>query len=241
MKLTFILIFTSLNAFSFEHSHKNWNDLLTQYTRLNSGQVETNYKLIKKEDQILNRYLSELEELSKMDFDLFSKDEKLAFWINAYNAYTVKLIIDGYPVKSIKDLGGLFSNPWSKEFISLFGKKMSLDNIEHDTIRKNFNEPRIHFAVNCASIGCPSLYREAFTAKNLDKQLDSATKYFLKNNSKNKIKNSTLYLSKIFKWYSQDFEKSHGSVKKFVELYLPEAKNTNDIDYLDYDWNLNEY
>lgn len=241
MKIILALILFSAHAFAFDHTHKQFDELLKMHTKVQDGATVVDYKSIKASPEILKNYLSSLESLNKDEFTKFSSDEKLAFWINVYNAYTIQLIVDHYPVKSIKDIGSFFSKPWSKEIIPLFGKKMTLDEVEHDTIRVDFKEPRIHFAVNCASIGCPSLYREAFQATNLDQQLDAATKFFLNNRSKNKIKGDTVYISKIFKWYGKDFKRSHGSVKKFLESYWSEVKKTDDIDYLDYDWGLNQY
>jgi hypothetical protein len=117
---------------------------------------------------------------------------------------------------------------------------MSLDNIEHDTIRKKFNEPRIHFAVNCASIGCPSLLQEAFVAENLENQLNMAAKNFLQNKSKNYVKANTLHLSKIFKWYGGDFDKKYGGFKSYIIKSLNLSGNDYDVEFNEYDWNLNE-
>lgn len=238
--MKFILFFTlaiSASVYGFDHSHSKWNQILGEFTQKVDGQVLFNYKRLKKDDVVFKSYLSELENLTQENFSKFSEKEKLAFWINAYNAFTVELIIKNYPVKSIKDTGSLFSSPWSKEFIKILGKKMSLDDIEHGTIRKKFKEARIHFAVNCASIGCPSLYQQAFMASKLDEQLEESTKHFLSNKKKNFVRNNTYHLSKIFDWYGSDFKKYHGSVKSFVEKYLGKA---DDIEFLDYDWSLNE-
>ena len=192
--LTILALLISSYAIGFDHAHKKWDEILKSKTIKKDEQVLVNYKSIKANQVKLNSYLKELEKVSKKEFNNFSKQEQLAFWINAYNAYTVKLIVKNYPVKSIKDIGSFFSSPWSKDFITLLGKKMSLDDIEHETIRKDFKEPRIHFAVNCASIGCPSLYQEAFVASRIDKQLEVATKLFLNNKNKNKIKKDRILI-----------------------------------------------
>lgn len=241
MRYGYLLFLIYSTAFAFDQTHKTFHDLLQGHTKLKNGATVVDYKTIKANPTLLNNYLKELEGTTKDEFSQFTKDQQLAFWINVYNAYTIKLIVDHYPVKSIKDIGSFWSKPWSKEIIPLFGKKMTLDEVEHKTIRVQFKEPRIHFAVNCASIGCPSLYREAFTGKKLNDQLEAATKFFLANRSKNKIKKKTVYVSKIFDWYGEDFEKSHGSVRKFLESYWPEVKETKYLDHLDYDWGLNEY
>ena len=239
MKLVFLLsILCVQSVFGFDHKHEKWDQILQNHTKKVDGQVLFNYKKLKGNDSNLKSYLKELEAVNKGTFKEFNSDQKLAFWINAYNAYTVKWILKHYPVESIKDTGSLFSNPWKKEFIELMGKKMSLDGIEHGTIRKNFKEARIHFAVNCASIGCPSLYQNAFIAEKLDAQLEESTKFFLSNKKKNYLKGQTYHLSKIFDWYGEDFEKYHGSVEKFVGKYLGEG---DDIEFLDYDWSLNEF
>ena len=195
--------------------------------------------------------MKELSAVSKADYNLFNSDQQLAFLINAYNAFTIKLIINHYPIKSIKDIGGFFTKPWAIEFFSLLGEKFTLDKIEHETIRKNFKEAKIHFAVNCASIGCPSLYKEAFIAPKLQIQLSEASLNFLKNNTKNKINlnSDTISISKIFDWYEDDFDKHEQSVKHFIAKILklnPSQKShilsgKVDKDYTKYDWNLNEW
>lgn len=248
MKFIFLCLLMTMNLFAgnafadFDHSHEKWDQILKQYTIKNGNQVYFKYKELKKNEGELNSYLAQLELLSKEEFSTFNRDQKLAFWINAYNAYTIQIILKHYPVKSIKDIssGWLSSGPWKKDFVNLFGKKISLDNIEHDTIRKEFDEPRIHFAVNCASIGCPSLLQEAFVATKLDTQLDKAAQNFLQNKSKNYIKGNTLYLSKIFDWYGSDFDQKYGGHKKYVVKTLNLPQNEYEVEFNDYDWNLNE-
>ena len=172
----------------------------------------------------------------------------MSFLINLYNAATLKLVTDNYPVKSIKDIGSVFKSPWKQKVVRLFSEKVTLDYIEHDLLRPTFNDPRVHFAVNCASIGCPSLRAEAFQASKLDAQLNEQGRLFLRDKSKNRLdaKNKTLFLSSIFDWFKDDFTAKSGTVEKFVAPYFPEGerkvilqsrlkmKNT------DYDWNLNK-
>ncbi len=179
-------------------------------------------------------------DLSEKAFKKLAKNEQLAYLINAYNYYTIQLIISNYPTKSIKDLGSTFSSPWSKDFIQLFkkGDKISLDDIEHKMIRKNFDEPRIHFAVVCASIGCPPLRNEAFIASKIQDQLQDQAEQFLKDTTKNLIKGDELHLSKIFKWYGDDFNKTYGGYIPFVQKLL--KTKYSDVEWLDYDWNLND-
>tara|TARA_Y100000768_G_scaffold388954_1_gene389237 strand:- start:15126 stop:15851 length:726 start_codon:yes stop_codon:yes gene_type:complete len=241
--MKYILLFLlSFSAYAFDHEHKVWNQFLMAKTKMKGKQVLVDYQSIKMDPSLLKKYLEQLEGVTKSEFQEFNEKQKLSYWINAYNAYTVKLIVDNYPVKSIKDLGGFLSSPWSKEFIKLMGQEMSLDDIEHKTIRKNFKEARIHFVVNCASMGCPSLYREAIVADKIEEQLEAATKHFLTNSAKNQISKKHAKLSKIFDWYEGDFEKYHGSVRKFIQKYTSEKvdKDTR-VSYLDYDWSLNKF
>ena len=248
MKFLIFGLFISFNFFAgnafadFDHTHEKWNQILKQYTTKNGNQVYFKYNELKKNEGVLSSYLNELESLKKEKFNTFNQDQKLAFWINAYNAYTIQIILNHYPVKSIKDIssGWLSSGPWKKDFINLFGTKISLDNIEHDTIRKEFDEPRIHFAVNCASIGCPSLLQEAFVGANLDNQLDRAADNFLQNKSKNYVKGNTLHLSKIFKWYGGDFDQKYGGFKSYIIKALNLPQKDYELEFNDYDWNLNE-
>lgn len=240
--LSFLLFYVSTAYAQFDHSHKQWSNVLNKYTRVEGKQTLVNYKKLKSNPTELNLYLSSLEKLDFNHFEKFTSKEKLAFWINAYNAFTMKIIVDHYPVKSIKEIeGGLFgSGPWKLKFIKLFNKKMSLDQIEHDTIRKQYKEPRIHFAVNCASIGCPSLLREAFVAEAMDQQLDRAALNFLTNKDKNLIVGNQMKLSKIFKWYGDDFQEAYESFQNYIIKTLNLLQINYDIEYNEYNWNLNE-
>ncbi|MFM8313131.1 MAG: DUF547 domain-containing protein, partial [Deltaproteobacteria bacterium] len=174
-------------------------------------------------------------------------NEKLAFLINAYNALTIKWILQHYPVKSIKDTGGFLSSPWKKKFFKLFGEEQSLDGIEHGILRKDFQEPRIHFAVVCASKGCPALKGEAYTAAKLEEQLESSARNFLRDSERNyyNAEENRFFLSKIFDWYGDDFKKKLGSVQAFiVPRMIPDTSTVkiqeSTLKYLDYDWSLNE-
>ncbi len=242
-KLLLLAAFFMLsNTYAFDHQHPLWNKVLQTYTKKENNQVLVNYKELKSNASTLNQYLQTLERLTKEEFKSFTNKQKLSFWINAYNAYTLKIVIDHYPVKSIKEIksGWFSSGPWSKEFILLFKDKISLDHIEHEIVRKQFNEPRIHFALNCASIGCPSLYQEAFSASKLEEQLDQSALHFLKNKDKNFVKGSTLHVSKIFKWYGDDFNSQFESFENYIIQNLNLPKKNYQIEYNDYNWNLNE-
>jgi len=240
-------IFLATNVWGFDHSHKTFDQLLQDHVVVKDRQSMVSYQTIQK-DKNLDKYLKELSSLSKKEFDGFSPNEQLALLINAYNAFTIKLVIDHYPVKSIKDIGPFFISPWKKKFITFLGEITNLDNIEHNLIRTHFKEPRTHFAINCASVGCPSLMKTAFIASRLEDQLDNAAKLFFRNYKKNHINGNTLFLSKILKWYGEDFKVKFGSLEHFVAPYLTDDKATvmkiqageYDIEFLDYDWSLND-
>lgn len=211
--------------------HESWNDLLKKDVTA-TGQV--NYKALLNEKGKLQTYLNTLSKNPPQQN--WQRNEVMAYWINAYNAYTVKLILDHYPVQSIRDIDN--GKPWDEAFIPIGGKKLSLNSIENDILRKKFNDPRIHFAINCASKSCPNLVNEAFTGDKLDDQLNSAAKNFVNDPSKNKITAEKISVSKIFDWYKKDF---NGNVLDFLNQYSSiKIQPTATISFLDYDWSLNE-
>ncbi len=225
-------------VFSFDHNHTNFDILLRKY--VNNGLVD--YKGIKKEDDKLSAYLKDLSSVTSKEYSAFSKEEKLSFLINAYNAFTIRLILDNYPLNSIRKIGFLPGAAWKQEFFTLLGEKRNLDWIEHSKLRVDFEEPRIHFAIVCASIGCPPLISSAYIPKSLNSQLQSSMEFFLNDKSKNRyeISGNTLYLSKIFDWFSKDFTKNStliSFVKSGMKVEIPEDAI---IKYTDYNWNLNE-
>lgn len=213
-------------------------ELLRKYNH--NGQVD--YAGFKNDEDRLDEYLAQL---AKIDPNDLSRDEQFAYYANAYNAWTIKLILTGYPgVESIKDLGSLFKSPWKKKFVKLDGKVITLDNIEHDILRSRFNDPRVHMAVNCASKGCPPLWSEPFNGSRLNDQLNAAARNFINNPGFNRLEGNTLYVSKIFKWFSEDFDDDVISfVEKYAEGKLKSTIKTNrsslEVEYLDYDWSLN--
>lgn len=221
------------------HDHSIWNNLTKKYVSVD-GKV--NYKGFKKDVARLDEYLTELSQNHPQKS--WSKENQLAFWINAYNAFTVKLIVKNYPVKSIKELGGgiyKVNTPWDIKFIRIGNETYDLNNIEHGIIRKEFNEPRIHFAVNCAAQSCPKLRNEAYIGSKLDAQLTDQTQSFLRDTKKNKISSNKVELSKLFKWYSGDFKQGTSSVLAFINKYAPAPiSDKAEISYLPYNWNLNE-
>jgi len=241
-----------------EFDHSQWDDLLKSHVvELGEGHAtQIDYDGMLREREPLGVYLEQVSQVSRQTFEVWPKIEQLAFLINVYNAATVELILTEYPrLDSIKDLGSLFRSPFSRKSISLFGELMSLNHIEHELIRgpNGFGDPRIHFAVNCASIGCPALSVEVYSRANLEQQLEKATAMFLADSTRNRIEGNILRVSKIFDWYEEDFEqgwRGTESVSEFVALYADVLGLTSDITarlqgnefrirYLRYDWNLN--
>jgi hypothetical protein len=209
--------------------HSIWNSLLKKNV---SSTGKVNYKGFKADKVKLEQYITLLK--SKAPTDDWSKNEKLAYWINVYNAFTVKLIVDNYPLKSITNL----DKPWDKKFIPIQGKTYSLGEVENNILRK-MGESRIHFAINCASVSCPKLLNEAFTADKLSSQLRSVTKIFFSDKTKNQLNDGNLKISKLFEWYAADFSK--GNVITYINKYSGQTVSTSSkISYLEYNWNLNE-
>lgn len=244
-----ILFFISNSIWAIDHNHTVFDNILKEFVVYERDQALFNYQALKRDSQKFEQYLTSLSQVKKNEFESWNKKDQLAFLINAYNAFTIKLIIDNYPVKSIKELGSFFSSAWKKEFIPLFGQKVHLDYIEHELIRKNYAEARIHFAVVCASIGCPNLQNFAYIGAQLDKQFDFAAKQFLAS-SKNELKleKKELHLSKIFKWYGDDFKSKYQTYLHYISDFLAtdltiqaKIKQGNyNVEWKDYDWNLNE-
>ncbi len=213
-------------------------ELLEKY--VDNGVVD--YQGFKNEEAKLDRYLEVLEDT---DTTVLPRKEQLAFFINAYNAWTIKLILSAYPdIRSIKDLGSLFKSPWKKKIARIDGEVITLDNIEHDILRPRFQDPRIHFAVNCASKSCPPLRSEPYEGELLDRQLTEMTEAFINDPERNRLQGKTLYVSRIFKWYSEDFDEDIvGFFVKYAQGELRETlvehAGSIEVEYLDYDWSLN--
>ena len=218
-----------------------YGELLSQYVK--GGQVD--YSGFKKKEAQLDTYL---EYLADTDPTEKAEKDRFAFYINAYNAYTIKLILknfeDGQPPESIKNIGSFFSKPWSIEFVQIGGKTYTLDNIEHDILRPTFKDARVHFAVNCASKSCPPLLSEPYSGAKLDQQLDGAARTFINNQQENRMEGATLYVSSIFKWFKEDFQNdpiaffekyAQANLKKALAAQQGEIK----VKYLSYDWSLN--
>ncbi len=251
----------AVQAQSIDHSHAAWSALLKKHVLVKDGgrASQLRYAGMAQDRATLKAYLASLASVSQATFDGFSKPQQVAFLINAYNAATVELILTKYPdLSSIKDLGSLLSSPWKPKIVALLGTQFSLDNIEHDMLRARgrYDEPRVHFAVNCASIGCPALREEAFTADKLESQLEEQTQRFMSDRSRNRwnAQSGKLEVSKIFDWFGEDFRlgfKGYTSANVFFAKHadrLADAQAdreriramTAPVGFLDYDWKLND-
>jgi len=228
--------------FSFENSslkktyqvnYTNWDKLLQKHVD-KRGFVD--YKTFKNDRDKLLKFTNHLE--NNIPQKHWTDNQKKAYFINAYNAYTIQLVIEHYPVESIKDIGGFLSNVFKKDFINFNGKMISLDDIEKGMLLP-MGDPRVHFAVNCASYSCPKLDNKAYQPENLNQHLDESAKSFI-NSHRNIISPNKTKLSRIFKWYKSDFENENQSLIDFINKYSknPIEKNS-DIEYLDYNWQLN--
>lgn len=231
MRYIFVFLLWSIGQTSeAQPDYKAWDTFLKKYV---SATGDVDYKSIKankKELDAITKTFSATSVLSS-----WSKSDQLAFWINAYNAFTIDLIVNNYPLKSIQGLDG--GKPWDVKRINIGGKKYSLNNIENDIIRPQFKDARIHFAVNCAAKSCPPILNGAFFGKTLDTQLDEVTKKYINNANYQTITDSSMSLSKIFDWYAQDF----GDIRIFINKYSVVKVNKNsNIKFRDYDWSLND-
>jgi hypothetical protein len=200
------------------------------------------YRGLKQEEPQLDRYL---DVLSKVAPGSLTAAARFAFYVNAYNAWTLKLILEHYPgITSIKDAGSLWRSPWKKKIARIDGRLLTLDEIEHGILRTQFKEPRVHFAVNCASKGCPPLYGVPFNGRDLDRQLDFVTRSFINDPSRYRLEDDVLYVSRIFKWFPEDF--NHDPIGFFrtyaeggLKVELQKRAQHLRVKYLDYDWSLN--
>jgi hypothetical protein len=256
-----VLALSPLPAFALDHQHVGLDALLKRHVAWNSAGTASSvdYRALAAQRAELKKVLDEYSAVTRSQYDGFRKEQKLAFLINAYNAFTLELILTKYPdLKSIKDLGSVLQAPWKKKFFKLLGEDRHLDYIEHEVIRAPgvFDEPRIHFAVVCASIGCPALRPEAFTADRLEQQLEDGAKRFLSDTSRNRVnaRAGKLEVSKIFDWYRGDFEKGHKGIQsreqffgRYADVLSKQAETQAlikegklGLSFLDYDWNLND-
>jgi len=230
---------------AFDRSHAPWSALLARHVE--GGRVD--YSALGREGRgELDAYLESLSGVCARDYERWAPPERIAFWINAYNAFTVKLILDHYPIASIREIGWLPGAAFRRKFIpmrGLEGTRISLDRIEHGWLRSAFSEPRIHFALVCAARSCPELRGEAYRGGDLERQLEAQGRTFLRDPAKNRVDRARriLRLSSIFRWFRGDFEKGGGSLAGFVSRYLEAVPNEladYSIEFLDYDWSLND-
>jgi hypothetical protein len=268
--LTFALALFAVtaNAQSFDHDHKAWAALLKKHVVLIDGgkASQVRYAGFARDRGELKAYLTALSKVTQAEFNAWGKAQQMAFLINAYNAFTVEKILSRHPnIKSIWDFGKVFGNPFKDKFFMLLGREFSLDMIEHDTLRKpgSYDEPRVHFAVNCASVGCPMLREEPYVAARLEAQLEEQTKRFLSDRSRNRYnaQDNALEVSEIFKWFSVDwtsgyrgFDGKGEPVQSREQFFAKYADLLADVPaqrqaiigrraairHLDYDWTLND-
>lgn len=240
-----------------DHSYASWDALLKKHVRWlpDNKQSRVDYKGFLGDRAILKKVLAEWSALPAATFAGFSREQQMAFLINAYNGFTVELILTRYPdLQSIKDLGTFVQSAWKKKFFRLLDEDHHLDWIEHEQLRPKYADPRVHAAVNCASIGCPALRAEAFTAARLDAQLDDGMLRFMGDRTRNRFANGRAEISAIFKWFGSDFEKGHKGFRKVEDVLARYADQLADapadrerlragpvsIFHLDYDWSLND-
>jgi hypothetical protein len=245
----------------FDHEHAAWDDLLGRHVRLiRDGKAsQVDYKGFGRDRAALQAYLKTLSAVTAQQYAGWTKAQQFVFLANAYNAFTVEKILTRYPdLRSIRDFGKVFGNPWKDRFFTLLGKPQHLDGIEHETLRAPgaFDDPRVHVAVNCASIGCPMLDNRAFTAARLDTQLDDLMVRFLSDRARNRYnpQTRTLEISRIFDWYGKDFEQGHKGFGGVADVGSRYAEQLADapadraalrakqvpIGFLEYDWSLND-
>jgi len=262
--VTAAFLMTSTKLWAFDHQHLLFTKVLKDVVKLSKDKKQTrvDYAQLLNQPKQLNQYLSDVSLVKQNDYQSWTNEQQLSFLINAYNGFTLQLITQNYAkfkngdAESIKDLGSFFSSPWEKQFFTLLDKKRSLDDIEHKMIRVWFERPRIHAALVCAAVSCPPLRNEAFVADKLDNQLDEQMRLFLSDDQRNTVNlnKNRVYLSSIFKWYGDDFEKGQqgfNRLQDLIKLYQQDiADNPQQlswlqqqnfrISYLDYDWRLND-
>ena len=249
MLFTLVMACASLTqraaAADFDHSHALFNRVLQQHVK----NARVDYAALKTHSEVLDHYLEELAKIPPAEFSRWSETERLACLINLYNAATLKLIVEHYPLHSIRNIGFLPGAAWRELTVRFGGQIMTLGHLENKIIRVKYQDPRIHFALVCAAKGCPPLRAEAYTGARLRAQLNDQARQFLSEPTKNRFEadTKTLYLSPIFKWYDKDFTKTAGSLAAYVKPFLPEAQRLALTDsaklkvrFTDYDWALND-
>jgi hypothetical protein len=243
-----LLLWLPLTALGFDQHA--WDVLLKKHVVvLDGGKAsQVRYAGMAQDRSALRVYLEQLSKVRQEEFDRWPREEQMAFLINAYNAFTVEKILARYPdIGSIWDFGKLFGNPFKDEFFVLLGQRRSLDWIEHEKLRQTYRDPRIHFAVNCASVGCPMLREEAYVAARLEAQLEAQARRLLSDRSRNRLHEERLEVSKIFDWFKEDFEPRAAYFARYADVLSDDPKGRSAIAggrlalrFLDYDWSLND-
>ena len=236
-----LVLLLPVSCAAFEH--QAWDQLLRKHVVvLDGGKAsQLSYAGMAQSRKALKSYLDGLSRVSEAEFRSWPRAGQMAFLINAYNAFTVEKILTRYPdIRSIRDFGRFFGNPFKDEFFSLFGRKFTLDRIEHDTLRKEYRDPRIHYAVNCAAVGCPMLREEAYVAARLEQQLDEQAVRFLSDRTRNRVAGGRLEVSRIFDWFQEDFEPRETYFARYAAV-LGLTGGVPPLSFLDYDWSLNDF
>jgi hypothetical protein len=240
----------------FDHGYTGWEALLKKHVRWlpDQKQSRVDYDGFKADRAALMKVLDAMSAVPQAEFERWPREQQMAFLVNAYNAFTVELILTRWPeLKSIKDLGSLLQSPWKSKFFVLLGEQRHLDWIEHEQLRPRYKDPRVHAAVNCASIGCPALRPEAFVAARLDVQFDDGMQRFMSDRTRNRVAGGKLEVSMIFKWFREDFEQGWLGFQKLEDVFARYAAQLSDqpdeqrrlreralpTNFLDYDWSLN--
>jgi len=233
-----------------DHDHAAWTELLAAHVRGDA----LDYRGVAEERAKLERYLVALHAVTPEQLATWREEQRFAYWINVYNANVVRIVVEHYPVDSIRDIGGtVFQRVWDREFIPLAAHHpegeddlLSLNDVEHGILRPRFEDARVHAAINCASTSCPPLRAEAFVAERLDTQLDEQMRAFVADPERNRFDRSggEARVSQIFDWFEEDFERDAGGVREYLVRYAPPADaaflREARIRYLDYDWSLND-
>jgi len=221
--------------------HGGWEALLLQHVD-EEGMVD--YQGFKRDRKHLGIYLGLLSNNAPND-KYWSRNDQLAYWVNAYNAFTVELVLRYYPVESIKDIGSsiqvpFVNTPWDIKFIKIAGKEYDLNNIEHNILRKYFKEPRVHFAVVCAAQSCPRMRQQAYSGQNVQELLEEDARQFINDSTRNKLSREKVSLSKIFDWYKEDFTDGQSLIDYLNQYSKVQIDKNAEVDYLEYVWGLNE-
>jgi len=252
-----MLVWAAADAQAFDHAYASWGGLLGRHVHwlADGKQSRVAYAGFAADRRALGHVLDGFSALPPAAFAGFSRAQQMAFLINAYNAFTIELVLSAYPnLKSIKDLGSIVRSPWKKPFYVLLGEPRNLDWIEHEQLRPRYGDPRIHVAIVCASIGCPALRPEPYTAERLDEQLEDGMRRFLGDRTRNRAGAGKLEVSAIFKWFREDFEQGHQGWRQLEDVFARYAAQLSDDpavqeqlkarrlapQFLDYDWSLND-